>query len=148
MKLSNFILPDYEEVVNMYYEFTKEVYPTRKTGERYFFYKEVMYWISNRKNVVIVRKDDIIVGFSMSYIDSGCGLTNETYNGEIAYIKPEYRMTRAAYMLYSNIFERSKELRLTLVVNGNIATGSSDLIEKHSDCKRMNINFERTYNVK
>ncbi len=145
MKLYNFTLPDYEELVDMYYEFTKDVYSERTMGERYFFHKEITSWIANRRDVVIAKKDGTIVGFTMGYADDNSGLTNRVYNGVIAYVKPEYRKTRAAYMLYMNVSERAKDLELTLMANGLVTNGVSDMIEKHFDCKEMFMNFERTY---
>ena len=143
MTLHNMLLPDYEEVVDMYYDFTKEVYPERTVGERYFFYKEVESWINNRRDVVIVKKDDTIVGFSLSYVDQNSGLTSPIYNGVIAYVKPEYRKTRAAYLLYKNVSERANDLELTLMANGLVTNGVSNMVKKHFDCKEMFINFER-----
>lgn len=145
MTLHRMLLPDFEEVVDMYYEFTKEVYPERTVGERYFFYKEVMQWINNRRDVILAKKDDTIVGFSLGYKDDNLGLTNPVYNGVIAYVKPEYRKTRAAYMLYKNISSLAEERGLTLMANGLVTNGVSNMIKKHFDCKEMFMNFERTY---
>ena len=145
MTLSRMMLPDFEEVVDMYYNFTKEVYPERTVGERYFFYKEVMSWINNRRDVILVKKDATIVGFSMAYVDDNSGLTNPVYNGVIAYVKPDYRKTRAAYMLYKNVSDFADEQGLTLMANGLVTNGVSEMIGKHFDCKEMFMNFERTY---
>ena len=145
MILKSMKLPDFEEVVDMYYNFTKEVYPERQVGERYFFYKEVMSWINKGNHVTLAVKDGTIVGFSLAYIDDNSGLTNPIYNGVIAYVKPEHRKTRAAYLLYKNVSERAKELKLTLMANGLVTNGVSEMIGKHFDCKEMFMNFERTY---
>ena len=147
MVLRKMSLKDYEEVVDMYYNFTKDVYPDRKIGERYFFYKEVMSWINNSRDVILVKKDDITVGFSLSYVDMNGGMTEKIYNGVIAYVKPEYRKTRAAYMLYKNISEYAKDKELTLVANGLATNGVSNMIKKHFDCKEMFVNFERKCNA-
>ena len=144
MTLHKLTLKDYEEVVDMYYNFMKEVYPERIIGERYFFYKEVMSWINNSRNVILVKKGSITVGFSMAYLDQNSGLTEAVYNGVIAYVKPEYRKTRAAYLLYKNMSDVAEENNLTVVANGLVTNGVSDMISKHFDCKEMFINFERT----
>ena len=39
--LRPFFLSDYEAVVDMYYDFTREVFTERKIGYKYFFYKTV-----------------------------------------------------------------------------------------------------------
>ena len=145
MTLHKMMIRDFEETVSMYYDFTMEVYPERQIGERYFFYKEVMSWIANRRDVILVKKNDTIVGFSLSYIDQNNGLTESVYNGVIAYVKPEYRKTRAGYLLYKNISDYAKEKKLTLVANGLVTNGVSTMIKKHFDCKEMFMNFERTY---
>ena len=143
--LRRMLLPDFEEVVDMYYNFTKEVFPERTVGERYFFYKEVMSWIDNRRDVILVVKDDTIVGFSMCYIDDNSGLTNPIYNGVIAYVKQDYRKTRAAYMLYKNMSDYANELKMTITANGLVTNGVSNMIGKHFECNEMFMNFERTY---
>jgi len=145
MTLHSITFDDYEEVVDMYYNFTKEVYPERTIGARYFFYKEVMVWINSRHHVTLAKKDGRIVGFSMSYVDDNVGLTNPIYNGVIAYVKPEYRKTRAAYMLYKNMSSWAKEHKMSIIANGLATTDVAKMIKKHFDCKEMFINFERTY---
>ena len=146
MKLYNFTLQDYEELVDMYYEFTKSVYTKRKIGEKYFFYKTVNEWISSRKNIVIVKKDGIIVGFTMAFINDNGGMTEPVYSAEIAYVKPEYRKTRAGYLLYKNSYNFAIEKELTLVANGLVTNDVSNMIRKHFDMEEMFINFERQYN--
>jgi hypothetical protein len=146
MRLFDFMLEDYEELVDMYYEFNREVYPDRLIGHRYFYYKTIMEWIHSNKDVIIVKKNGTIVGFSMSFVNDNGGLTETVYSGEMAYVKPEYRKTRAAYLLYRNVSEVAIEKKLTLVANGLATNGVSDMIRKHFDCKEMFTNFERTYN--
>ena len=143
MILRKMMLKDFEEVVDMYYNFTKEIYPKRTIGERYFFYKEVMSWINNNRDVILVEKDGTIAGFSLSYIDMNNGLTETIYNGVIAYVKPEYRKTRAAYMLYRNMSEYAKEQGLTIIANGLATTDVAKMIKKHFECEEMFVNFER-----
>lgn len=146
MKLFNFMITDYEEVVDMYYEFTKEIYPDRQVGYRYFFYKEVMKWINHGNDIVVAKSNGDIVGFSMAYVDDNNGLTETIYNGVLAYVKTEYRKTRAAYLLYNNMYSLAKEKNLTVIANGLVTNGVSDMIKKHFDCKEMFINFERNKN--
>ena len=142
MTLFDFMITDYEEVVDMYYEFTKEVYPDRQIGYRYFFYKEVMKWINHGNDIVVVKNDNGIVGFSMAYVDDNNGLTEPIYNGVLAYVKPEYRKTRAAYLLYNNVYSLARDKNLIVNANGLVTNGVSDMIKKHFDCKEMFINFE------
>jgi len=143
MKLRKFTIEDYEPVVDMYYEFTKEVYPDRKIGPKYFFYTMVSSWINSSKDIVLAVKGKDIVGFTMSFIEDNSGITEPIYFGELAYVRPEHRKTRAGYLLYNNVSNYAKENNLTLVANGLATNGVSDMIRKHFDCKEMFINFER-----
>lgn len=144
MKLREFNLGDYEEVVNMYYEFTIEVFgDKRKISPKYFFYKSVIEWINSNKHIIVVCKDNEICGFSMSYIDECNGLTEPVYNCETCYIKQEFRNTRAAYLLYNNGYSVANDLRLNLLTNGRIRNGVSNMMKKHFDLEEQFINFER-----
>ena len=143
MTLHNFLLSDYEEVVQMYHDFTAEVYPDRKIGQMYFYYKSVIEWIATKKDIVIVKKDDTIVGFTMSYVDANGGLTEPLYQGVIAYVKPDYRNTRAAYLIYKNVSDVANEKKLTLVSSCLVSNGVSDMVQKHFQCEEMFISLER-----
>lgn len=143
MELRKANLNDFEQIVEMFYNFTKEIYPDRKIGSKYFFYEVVSSWIKDNKDVIVTYNDKEITGFSLSYKDFNNGLTEPIYFGEIAYVKPEYRKTRAAYLLYKNGSEYAKEQNLTVVTNALATTGVSDMIQKHFSCKQMFINLER-----
>jgi GNAT superfamily N-acetyltransferase len=140
-RLKKFELSDYEELVDMFYEFTKECYPERKIGLKYRFYERVNQWIDNKYDIILGAKDDKIVGFSMAYIDNS-GLTENVYVGEIAYVKPEFRKGRITYMLYSNVVQYAKELGLTLVSNSRISNGVDNMIKKHYDVEEKYTQFE------
>ena len=149
MKIRTFVLDDYEEVVKMYFDFTTEVFSNRRTiSPIYFFYKEITRWINSDKHIILACEDDKILGFSMSYVDSFNGLTQSIYNCEIAYVKPTYRKTRAAYMLYKNGYNMSKELGLNIHTNGRISNGVSKMMKKHFDLEEQFINFEGVNNGK
>lgn len=146
MTLRPFFLQDYEAVVDMYYDFTKEVFTERRIGTKYFFYKTITDWIQKGRDIVLVEHNDEIIGFSMAYYDDFGGLTEPFYNGEIAYVKPEYRKSKAAYLLYNNVVEVAKEKNLLLVANGRIENGIDTMIKKHFKATPMFINFERKPN--
>ena len=145
MTLDKFTLDDYEEVVDMFYELNKEFYRDIRTiGCRYFYYKAVMNWINDKKHIVLCRnKNNDIVGFTMSYIDDVSGLTETIYNGEIAYVKPVHRNTRAAYLLYNNVASVAKELKLNLSSNSRVENGVDKMIEKHFTTNKVFSNYER-----
>ena len=127
-------LDDYEEVVNMFYDFYKEVHSNRIIGYKYRYYETVIEWVNENKDIVVCVKGDTIVGFTMSYIISN-GLTKPFYQCEIAYVKPKYRKTRASYLLYNNAVNYAKENNLLIVTNSRIENGVSDMVQKHFGCK-------------
>ena len=145
MTLDKFTLDDYEEVVDMFYELNKEFYrDIRIIGPKYFYYKAVTNWIADKKHIILCKdKKGIIVGFTMSYIDAVCGLTETVYNGELAYVKPKYRNTRAAYLLYNNVASVAKELKLNLSSNSRVENGVDKMIEKHFTTNKVFSNYER-----
>lgn len=143
MNIRKMNIDDYEEVVDMFYSFITEVFSDkRKISPKYFYYKEVMSWINLNKDVIIAYKDSTIVGFSMCYLDEFNGLTERVYTCEYAYVKPEYRNSRAAYMLYNNAYSYGKEKGLNIVTNGRIQNGVSNMMAKHFDLKEQFINYE------
>ena len=145
MTLDKFTLDDYEEVVDMFYELNKEFYRDIRTiSPKYFYHKAVISWIADKKHIILCRdKNGITVGFTMSYIDEVCGLTETIYNGELAYVKPKYRNTRAAYLLYNNVSSVAKELKLNLSSNSRVENGVDKMIEKHFTTNKIFSNYER-----
>ena len=144
MKLREFRLDDYEEIVNMYYDFNTEVYGSfRKIGSKYFYYKIVQDWINTNRHIIVsVDKTNTITGFSLCYIDNFNGLTETIYNCEICYVKPSYRNTRAAYLLYNNGYNKAKELGLNIYTSGRIENNVDKLMSNHFNLEPKFINME------
>ena len=145
MYLREFNLDDFEEVVDMYYAFIKEVFGSkRKVSPKYFYYKKIMQDINDGKHIILsVNNANVITGISICYKDNFDNLTEPVYNCETCYIKPEYRNTKASYLLYHNGSQMAKDLGLNLVTNGRIENGTSKMMEKHFSLKAEFINFER-----
>ena len=147
MKLRQFNLNDYEEVVHMYYDFMIEVFgDKRKISPIYFYYKAVIDWINTSKHIIVVEKDNVLCGFSMCFIDEANGLTQSIYNCETCYVKPKYRKTKAGFLLYNNGVNVAEELRLNILANGRVENGVDKMIEKHFNLESMFINYEGVYN--
>lgn len=147
MHLKKMELFDYEEVVDMLYAFYKEVFgDTRQLGSRYFYYQAVSDWLNKGKDVVLSVDKGVVTGFTMAFVDDMGGLTKPVYNGEMAYVKPEFRKGRSAYLLYKNVVEYAEELNMNLISNSRVENGVDKMVEKHFDCKKMFVNYERTYN--
>lgn len=128
MNIRKFELRDFEEVVEMYRLLTCEIYPDRQIGSKYFFYRAVMSWIDSGKDIIVCEKDKDIIGFTMSGIDQCGGITEQVYSGEIAYVKEDYRKTRAAYLLYHNVSDYATEQGLRLIANAYL--GGNDKVDK------------------
>lgn len=131
MILRKFNLNDYEKLVDLYYDFHKEVYSNREIGAKYFYYKKVIGLINDKYDIIVLYEGDDMIGFTLAKIDHMEGLTEKIYSGDIAYVIPSKRKGRAAYMLYKNVYNYAKEIGLKIVSNGRIENGVSDMIEKH-----------------
>ena len=144
MRLTKFKLEHYEEIVNMYYNFNNEVYGSfRKIGSKYFYYKAVQSWINDNKHIVVAcNKEGTVTGFSLCFVDDFYGLTESIYNCELCYVKPDYRNTRASYLLYNNGFSVAKELGLNISSSGRIENNVDKLMEKHFNLKPKFTNME------
>lgn len=142
MNLRRFKPEDFEDVVSMYHSFVSEIYPNRKINPKYFFYRKVQEWVSTGKDIIVCTKDDELVGFSMAYRDDTSGLTEEVYCGDIAYVKPDYRKSRAAYMMYNNMHKYAMELGLKITANGRVENGIDEMIKKHFNAVPTFISFE------
>lgn len=148
MYLRKFQLEDFEELVDMLYAFTKETNEGLKLNPKYFYYKQVIFMINSKNNDVVlaVNKDGIICGFSYCRLDTMDNLLEAFYNCEYCYVKPEFRKTRAAYMLYKNSYKYAIEKKLTLRVSGRIENGVAKMIEKHFMLEPKYTLFEGVYN--
>jgi len=136
MIIREITLNDYEEVATMYHRFITEVFSEdRKISLIYFCYKMVIDWINDKKHIVVAEKNGVICGFSLCFVDDFNGLTEPIYNCDIAYVKPEYRKTRAAYLLYHNAYNIAKELGLNIHSQGRIENGVKDMMIKHFNLK-------------
>lgn len=142
MNIRRFTLDDYEEVVDMYYAFAKEVYSNRKLGYKYSFYKIVDEWIQRRYDIILATKDSAICGFSMCYVDDMDGITEPVYNANLAYVKPTYRNSRASYMLYKNSYQYAKDMNLKIVTIGRSENKVDEMMEKHFDLRKTYTMYE------
>ena len=130
-ELRRFELNDFEDVVSMYRSFTFELYPNRKIGAKYFFYKKVMEWIDKDAHIIIAMSDGKTVGFSLCYIDDFSGLTEPVYQCDLAYVIPEKRRSRAAHMLFNNGYEFAREHGLKVNTSCRAENGTDKMVQKH-----------------
>ena len=131
MKIRPFALKDFEDVVEMYYKLVKHLSSNRKLGDKYFFYRTVMGWVANGNDIFIAEHDNgKVVGFAMGRVDDTGGITEPVYIAEIAFVKEEYRNSRAAYMLYNHVFNLAKENGITIVADAYVGDNSKDQVNK------------------
>jgi len=142
MIIRKFELEDFEDVVSMLYDFSTEVHNNRKINSKYFYYKEVISWLENNKDIVVCIDANTITGFSMCFIENNNYLTEPTYNCDICYVRPKYRKGRTAYLLYNNAVKYAEDIGLKVVTYGRTENGTSDMIAKHFEVKQKFINYE------
>lgn len=135
MTIRKFQVDDFEELVEMYYNFICEVHHNRKIGAKYFFYRKVMEWINKGLDIILADDNGKLAGFTLAYIDDMKGITEPVYQGDMCYVKPEYRKGRAAYMLYKNVYNYGKEQGLLVTSNGRIENGIDQMVIKHFNAK-------------
>jgi len=130
MKLRTASPDDYIELVSMYKELIKIIYSDMKIGKDIFIYGAVQNWFQKNYDVIICEKDDgTITGFSMAYV-TDVGIIEPYYMGELAYVLPEYRKSKAAYLLYTNVIKYADGQGLPVVAKGFVGDGSRDKVEQ------------------
>jgi len=129
--IRQFTIDDYEVVVDMLHRLYKETHGYKTINPKYFFYKEVMSWINDSKDIVVAVKDDEVIGFTLCFVKEYNGLCDSVYHGEYGYVYEKNRKSRAAYMLYHNAYKYSRELGMLMSITNSISSGASDMVEKH-----------------
>jgi len=132
MNIINYNQVFFEDLVDMYYEMTKEIYSHKHIGNKQMFYREIdRITNDNQYHIVLAVSNGKVVGFSKSYIDYHSGLYSPDYYTELLYVKPSNRGSKALYMLAKNIDLYAKENGLDNVINARIDNGFSETIKKH-----------------
>jgi len=72
-----------------------------------------------RDVVLCVNEKDEITGFSLGYVDDP-GFIKPYYYGDIAYVKPQFRKGRTAYLLYNNVVDYADQLGLPLIAKAYV----------------------------
>lgn len=130
VKVRDYKDTDFEEIVEMYYQMCLEVYPHRKFKSKQHFYKNVLNWIEWNYDIIVTVKDEEITGFTMCYFDSMGGICEDYYVGECIYVKPKYRKTRSAYLMYHTAINYADSLGMILSTNASDITESSHISKK------------------
>lgn len=130
MKLRNATLSDYEEIVQVYKDLTKTVYEGMEIKDDIFFYGVVLEWFKKRSDIIICETNDgDIAGFTLAYVEDIL-IVEPYYYGDVAYIKPEYRKSRAAYLMYHNVVDMGKAKGLKVVAKAYVGNGNKNKVDK------------------
>ena len=130
MTLRPATLKDYEELVSMYKDLVYTVYHGMKVNDDIFLYGTVLEWFKKKRDIIVCEtKDGDIAGFSLSFIED-IAIVEPYYMGDIAYVKPEYRKTRCAYLLYNNVVDYGKRIGLKVRAKAYVGNGNIDKVDK------------------
>lgn len=130
MKLRPATLHDFEELVKMYKELVKTVYYDLKINEDIFLYGTVLEWFKKKRDIILCETDDgEVAGFTLSYIED-IAIVEPYYMGDIAYIKPQFRKSRAAYLLYNNVVDYGKRIGMKVQAKAFVGNGNQDKVDR------------------
>ena len=145
VKIREFKPDDIEAVTRMYHKLLHEVYPNHTIKPILNCYKLVMKWIEWNYDIMVTYKGEEITGFGLCYIDSMGGIVEDFYQGEIIYIKPEYRKGRSAYLIYHTAMIMADKYNMILATNASDVTESSHISKKLG--QQIYTHYERIPNV-
>lgn len=144
MKIRKFEPCDFLEVVGMFKDFIKELYPNRKLGTDIAFIENVLNWIKLQRHIFVTTTNEgKITGFTMSYVNYNDYVTEPVYHGEIAYVKPMYRGGKSAYLLYNNVVHIADDIGLILTANAFENQFKIEQIQRKFNGKKIYISMER-----
>lgn len=130
MKLRPALLSDFEELVKMFKDLIITVYDGFEINEDIFFYGTVEKWYHAKKDIIVCEKDDgTITGFSVAYIEDA-GFIKPYYMGDLAYVKPEFRKGRTAYLLYKNVVDYATQQGLPVIAKAYVSEENKDQVDK------------------
>lgn len=132
MELRKADYDDYESIVEMYIDLIENVYPERKKAPKMYFYNQVFRWFDEQhaNHVRVVEKNGELVAFSLATFDNVGGVTETIYHADIAYVKPEFQKSRAAYLMYMDIVGWAIDNDFVLQTAAIPETGADKIIAK------------------
>ena len=130
MKLRPALLSDFEELVKMFTDLIETVYEGFRVNEPIFFYATVEKWYHAKKDIIVCENaDGIITGFSVAYLEDA-GFIEPYYMGDLAYVKPEFRKGRTAFMLYNNVVDYATQQGLPVIAKAYVSEENRDQVDK------------------
>lgn len=130
MKLRPATLNDFEELVKMYKDLVYTIYCDLKINEDIFLYGTVLDWFRKRKDIILCETDEgEVAGFTLSYVED-ITIVEPYYMGDIAYVKPQFRKSRAAYILYHDVVNRGRGAGLKVQAKAYVGNGNQDKVDR------------------
>jgi len=142
MNIEKANIEDYQIIVKMFYNFTKEVYKTMTLGPKATFHKLVLGWYAKGIDIHVVKQNNKIIGFTMCYVDTFAGILNPVYRCEVTYVKPKFRKTRACYILMTEVIKRAESVGLKVHSKASTYNNTENL-HKRLGAKQIFIETER-----
>lgn len=121
---------DFDTVVDMYEAMCKEVYPHRTFNSREAFENNVAFWVKLNFDILVTVHKDEVVGFMMCFYDDMGGIVEPFYKFECAYIKPEYRNSRAVILMRNTMLSYADREGIIIQCNASLLTQSSKIVSK------------------
>ncbi|MDR3178404.1 MAG: GNAT family N-acetyltransferase [Campylobacteraceae bacterium] len=123
-----------KELVIMFENLIKEVYGSLAGDIKDRYKEEVENWIySTYLNLFLAYNDkNEVIGFAVGeYVENSFCVKH--YIGLHCYVKPMFRKTRAAYLLYKAIIDRADKYNLPILVNAFQLNDTKTIMKKLTD---------------
>jgi GNAT superfamily N-acetyltransferase len=135
-EIYDYLIFSYEkqELITMFESLIKEVYGSLAGDIKDRYEKEVKNWIdSSYINLFLAYNDkNEVIGFAVGeYVEKSFCVKH--YIGLHCYVKPIFRKTRAAYLLYKAIIDRADNYNLPILVNAYQQNETKSIMKKLTD---------------
>lgn len=131
---------DIPELVQMYRSLLVIAYPQRRIAPTEVLYGLVVQWFKNKDTITIVYNDDGLVGFTLMNFNNAGGSTETVIDAEISYVKPQYRKSRAAYLLYKEGLKYAVHMGMGVMSTSN--PDSAPIMKKRYNAELTFSHFE------
>ena len=119
---------DIPVIVDMYHKLLEVAYPDREIASYLTLYKIVLSWFNEDDRLRLVLADKNVAGFSLVRFNNAGGATEMILDADITYLYEEFRKTRAAYIMYTDIVDYAT--RCDLILMSTSTPESSPIVEK------------------
>ena len=132
MKIRPLLIDDIGEVTAMFIALIQIVYPKHQKGLYDTFLHVVQSWVINKRDIFIAEHEGELVGFSLSYVIEE-KILEPYYQGDLLYIKPKFRKSKASYLLYANMLNISNNLKMPIHAKGYTQNDAGKILAKFGE---------------